>query len=185
MSMEPHVEDGLLAERAQLAARIAEIDALLAAGNPGAGFTRPTAPTQTWSQFSIEEGAGSRIGEAWCSTWVRDLTFPNDLDRDAWADQDNNLYAVVRTWYYLISYGGGGYEVSACTAYQIATDPDDPDNTEIDRWLDYGQAAHGYHQDAELQALAVADAPPTVESWNYIVNKAGDDWAMLDTGDGG
>lgn len=175
-------EDYLLAERAQHVARIAEIDALLAAGNPDAGFTRPAAPTQTYAQFPIEEG-GSSIGDAWCSTWVRPLTFPADLDRDAWADVDDDLHAVVRTWYYLISWGGGEYEISACTVYQITTDPDNPDNTDIDRWVDYGQAAHGWHRDAELQALAVADEAPTVESWNYIVNKAGADWAMLATGD--
>lgn len=184
MSVEPRVEDDLLHERAQHVARIAEIDALLSAGNPGAGFTRPTAPTQTWSQFPIEEG-GSNIGEAWCSTWVRPLTFPADLDRDAWADVEGPLYAVVRTWYYLISYGGGEYEVSACTVYQLAADPDNPDNTDIDRWIEYGTAASGYHRDAELQSLAVADEAPTVESWNYIVDKAGGSWAALATGDAG
>jgi hypothetical protein len=184
MSTEPYDIADLLAERAQHVARIAEIDALLAAGDSDAGFTRPAAPAQTWSQFPIEEG-GSNIGEAWCSTWVRPLTFPADLDRDAWADLGNHVHAVVRTWYYLISYGGGEYEVSACTVYQLAADPNNPDNTDIDHWIDYGTAAHGYHRDAELQTLAIADEPPTVESWNYVVGKAGDSWAMLATGDAG
>lgn len=175
----------LIDERARLVARIAEIDELLAVA-PECGFTRDHAPAKTWCRFGLDEGGGSsHIGDAWCSTWVRQLQFPADLDRDEWAGHDDeDLYAVVRTWVYLVTYGGGEQEVFACTAYQICTDTSDPDRTELDHWLDYCEgAASGYHRDSELQAMAVADEPPTVELWNQIVVKAGDSWAQLDIGD--
>lgn len=173
----------LLEERGRLVARIVEIDELLAVA-PECGFTRDDDPAKTWSRFGCDEGGGSsHIGEAWCSTWVRRLAFPADLDRDAW-DGEDDLYAVVRTWYYNVSYGGGEQEVFACTAYQVCRDLADPDRSQVEYWLDYCEgAASGYHRDAELHAMAVRDEPPTVESWNYIVDKAGDSWAKLATGD--
>jgi len=178
------MSDVLLAERSRLVARIAEIDALLA---PTYEFVRDNEPEQTYCGYGIEHENGShQIGQAWCSTWVRKLTFPTDLDRDAWVDVDDgdDLYAVVRTWYYLVTYGGNEWDVHACSAYQICTDPAHPDTTDLEHWLDYSEGAgHGWHKDAEIHAMAVADDPPTIESWNDIVDKAGESWAMLNTGD--
>lgn len=172
----------LLAERERLTARIAEIDALLAVA-PVSGFERPRDPEKIHTGFGIYTGSLDRIGEAWCSQWNRRLTFPRDLDRDVWEDEDE-LWAVVRTWYYLVRYGDGAMTVSACTVYQIVVNPDEPDETLIDSWLDYCEnAADGYHRDQELRQMAIDDEAPTVEIWNLIVDKAGDSWAMLATGD--
>lgn len=150
---------------------------------PESDFERDE-PGKHWSRFGIADGSPDSISEAWCSTWTRQLWYQADLDRDSWAGEDE-LFAIVRTWYYLVQ-DGRHYQVNACSVWQIVRDLAEPDDTELDRWVEWCEGAYdGWRNDTELRQMAIDDEAPTIASWNQRVESAGDSWAMLATGDAG